>query len=49
MTKPPIPAEEVRFFSGSSNHALAASIASNLSVPLDYTHISRFSNINLYI
>ena len=49
MTQPFIPAEEVRFFSGSSNPALAASIASNLGVPLDDTHISRFSNDNLYI
>ncbi len=45
----PIPADEVRFFSGSSNKALAANIASELDVPLDETHISRFSNDNLYI
>jgi ribose-phosphate pyrophosphokinase len=49
MTKTPIPADEVRFFSGSSNHALAASIARELGVPLDDTHITRFSNDNLYI
>ena len=49
MTKTPIPADEVRFFSGSSNPTLAASIASNLGVPLDDTHITRFSNDNLYI
>jgi ribose-phosphate pyrophosphokinase len=49
MAKTPIPAEEVRFFSGSSNRALAASIASELGVPLDDTRISRFSNDNLYI
>src|SRR5512145_2272317 len=49
MTQPFIPAEEVRFFSGSSNPALAASIASNLGVSLDSTDISRFSNDNLYI
>ena len=49
MTHTPIPAEEVRFFSGSSNPELAASIASNLGVPLDDTHIARFSNDNLYI
>lgn len=48
MTKT-IPADEVRFFSGSSNPALAANIASELGVPLDGTHISRFSNDNLYI
>lgn len=44
-----IPEKEVRFFSGSSNKALAANIASELGVPLDDTHISRFSNDNLYI
>lgn len=49
MKKTQIPAEEVRFFSGSSNPALAASIAGELGVPLDETHISRFSNDNLYI
>ena len=49
MTHPPIPAQEVRFFSGSSNKSLAESIAGNLGVPLDDTHISRFSNDNLYI
>ena len=49
MNKTPIPAAEVRFFSGSSNQALAACIASELGVPLDDTHISRFSNDNLYI
>jgi len=49
MNKTTIPAEEVRFFSGSANPELAASIASNLGVPLDGTHITRFSNDNLYI
>jgi len=49
MTKTPIPAEEVRFFSGSSNKALAADIASELGVPLDDTRVSRFSNDNLYL
>jgi len=49
MVNTPIPADEVRFFSGSSNQALAANIASELGVPLDDTHISRFSNDNLYI
>jgi ribose-phosphate pyrophosphokinase len=44
-----IPAGEVRFFSGSSNPQLARDIASLLHVPLDATHISRFSNDNLYI
>ena len=49
MTNPPIPAGEVRFFSGSSNPQLAHSIASKLGVAMDETHISRFSNDNLYI
>ncbi len=49
MTKDSIPADEVRFFSGSSNPALAACIASELGVPLDDTHITRFSNDNMYI
>ena len=49
MTETQIPADEVRFFSGSSNKALAANIASELGVPLDDTHITRFSNDNLYI
>ncbi|MBI5352861.1 MAG: ribose-phosphate pyrophosphokinase [Chloroflexi bacterium] len=49
MTEKPIPAGEVRFFSGSSNLPLAGTIASHLDVPLDATHISRFSNDNLYI
>ena len=49
MTKSTIPAEKVRFFSGSSNPELAASIAAELGVPLDSTEISRFSNDDLYI
>jgi len=49
MVKTSIPAEEVRFFSGSSNPELAANIAGKLGVPLDDTHITRFSNDNLYI
>ena len=40
---------EVRFFSGSSHPHLAADIASYLGLPLDKTHIRRFSNDNLYI
>ena len=40
---------EVRFYSGSSHHQLAAGIAVHLGVPLDETKISRFSNDNLYI
>jgi len=49
MTEGSIPAGEVRFFSGSSNPHLAEKIALHLGVPLDSTHISRFSNDNLYI
>ena len=49
MTKDSNPAHEVRYFSGSSNPALAACIASELGVPLDDTHITRFSNDNMYI
>jgi ribose-phosphate pyrophosphokinase len=49
MSTTSIPAEEVRFFSGSSNQILASEIAGKLGVPLDETHISRFSNDNLYI
>src|SRR6266498_4953143 len=49
MTNVPIPAGEVRFFSGSSNPQLAENIASKLGVLLDSTQITRFSNDNLYI
>jgi ribose-phosphate pyrophosphokinase len=44
-----IPEGEVRFFSGSSNPQLAGKIAAHLNVPLENTHISRFSNDDLYI
>jgi len=49
MTEIPIPAGEVRFFSGSSNLQLAGAIAAKLGVPLDDTHITRFSNDCPYI
>ncbi|MGD8402182.1 MAG: ribose-phosphate pyrophosphokinase [Anaerolineales bacterium] len=49
MTKPSIDPSEVRFFSGSSNPQLAGDIARRLDVPLEETHISRFSNDNLYV
>ena len=49
MTKALVPEDQVRFFSGSSNPVLAASIANELGVPLDDTHITRFSNDNLFI
>lgn len=44
-----VSADEVRFFSGSSNKPLAAGIAAELGVPLAETHVKRFSNDNLYI
>jgi ribose-phosphate pyrophosphokinase len=40
---------EIRIFSGSAHPALAAGIAEFLGVPLDETHVSRFSNDNLYL
>src|SRR3990172_440755 len=49
MTRVPIPEDQVRFFSGSSTPALAANIANELGVSLDDTHISRFSNDNMFI
>jgi ribose-phosphate pyrophosphokinase len=49
MTKVSVPTDQVRFFSGSSNPSLAANIANELGVPLDDTHITRFSNDNMYI
>lgn len=49
MNRRSIPADEVRFFSGSSNKPLAAGIAAELGIPLAETHIKRFSNDNLYI
>src|SRR5574338_78851 len=48
MTKS-IPSDKVRFFSGSSNQALASAIAGELGMPLDNTRITRFSNDNLFI
>jgi ribose-phosphate pyrophosphokinase len=42
-------ANDVRFFSGQSHIALADEIASLLSIPLDPSYFSRFSNDNLYI
>jgi ribose-phosphate pyrophosphokinase len=49
MIKYSIPHDQVRFFSGNSNPALASAIARELDVPLDDTIIRRFSNDNLYI
>ena len=48
-TKTALDPDEVRFFSGSSHPKLAGDIAACLGLPLDKTHISRFSNDNLYI
>ena len=41
--------DEIRIFSGSSHPQLAADIATYLNLPLEKTHVSRFSNDNLYI
>ena len=49
MSQPSLDPSEVRFFSGSSNPQLAGEIAKLLGVPLEETHISRFSNDNLYV
>ena len=49
MTQHAINPSEVRFFSGSSNPQLAGQIAKELGVPLEETHVSRFSNDNLYV
>lgn len=49
MTDNKIPADQVRIFSGNSNPELARNIAAKLGVPLDDTHVSRFSNDDLYI
>lgn len=49
MTLATLDPNEVRFFSGSSHPQLAADIVAHLSLPLDSTHISRFSNDCLYI
>ena len=49
MTNFPFPADEVRFFSGSSNPELAGNIARELGVPLDSTSVTRFSNDNMYL
>lgn len=40
---------KARIFSGSANPALAQDIAVQLGIPLSPTHVSRFSNDNLYI
>lgn len=49
MSNKTLDPSEVRFFSGSSHPKLAMNIAKHLGVELEETHISRFSNDNLYI
>jgi ribose-phosphate pyrophosphokinase len=46
---PSLNPNEVRFFSGRSHPVLAGDIASFLSVPLEPTTVTRFSNDNLHI
>ena len=41
--------DEVRLFSGSSNPDIAASIADCIGVRLENTHISKFSNDNIFV
>jgi ribose-phosphate pyrophosphokinase len=45
----PLEPSDVRIFSGRSNPELAQEIADKLSVPLEETHFSRFSNDNMYV
>jgi ribose-phosphate pyrophosphokinase len=45
----PIDQDDVRFFSGRSNPVLAKKIANALELRLEETHISRFSNDNLFV
>ena len=45
----PLDASENRIFAGSSNPELALAVAQQLGIQLSDTHISRFSNDNLYI
>ena len=49
MAQRSIPIDEVRIFSGSSNKPLAQSIAAELEIPLEETHVKKFSNDNLYL
>ena len=49
MASGDIDPNDVRFYSGSSHPQLAGNIADYLNVPLEKTHITRFSNDNLYI
>jgi ribose-phosphate pyrophosphokinase len=47
--RPLIHPDDVRIFSGRSNPGLAGGIADYLGVPLETTHVERFSNDNLEI
>ena len=49
MASGDIDPNDVRFYSGSSHPQLAGNIADYLNVPLEKTHIERFSNDDLYI
>lgn len=49
MLPRPIPVDEVRIFSGSSNAPLAQKIADELGIQLEKTHVKKFSNDNLYL
>jgi ribose-phosphate pyrophosphokinase len=49
VAQKPIDQDDVRFFSGRSNPVLAKKIADALDLRLDETHISRFSNDNLFV
>ncbi len=46
---PKLDPSDVRIFSGNSNPELAQQISEHLAIPLSDTHISRFSNDNLYV
>jgi ribose-phosphate pyrophosphokinase len=49
MVSNQIDPDQVSFFYGSSNQPLADDICAYLGIPLENTHVSRFSNDNLYI
>jgi ribose-phosphate pyrophosphokinase len=49
MVSNQIDPDQVSFFYGSSNKPLADDICAYLGIPLENTHVSRFSNDNLYI
>lgn len=49
ISSAPLNQKDVRLFSGRSNPELAHSIATHLGIRLEETHVSRFSNDNLYV